>query len=363
MTSTSLGWLRYGARETLQPVLRRLSHATGVALAKPAWVSIGLTHRCNCRCIHCDIWKLPPSEELGGAAWRRVIEDLGGWLRAGRLHFSGGEPLLRRELPELIRTASLNGFLVGVVTNGLLLTRPKAEELLAAGLFTLDVSLDSLDPGAHDRIRGVEGAHARAVEAIETMVSLGAGNRTSIACVLSSANIDGVEALVGWVRTMGLRGISIQVLEENFEGPHRRGWQSTHPLWVRDPHAVEHLSERLLSLRAAGAPILNHPRQLELLPEYYRQPERIEGLPCLVGYLNLGIGPRGDVRLCHRLPPLGNVLENSPREVWRSHTAKVRRKQVAACERGCKILNCNYPPGPLTRLRRLAAMRGVPRAS
>jgi MoaA/NifB/PqqE/SkfB family radical SAM enzyme len=352
-----LRWARYGGQEAVQTVLRRISHATGTALAKPAWVSIGITHRCNCRCVHCDIWKLAPQDELGLQDWRGIIEDLGAWLGSCRLHLSGGEPLMRPDLVELVRVASRNGFLVGVVTNGVLLTRRKAEELLAADLFSLDVSLDSLEPSVHDGIRGVDGACARAVEAIENMISLGGGSRTSVACVLTSSSMAHVEPLVHWVQDRGLRGISVQVLEENFEGRRRIGWQDGHPLWIRDVSAVEALSRRLLALRESGAPILNHPHQLELLPRYYEQPEVIEDVPCLVGHLNLGIGPRGDARLCHRLPTIGNVRDSSARHVWRSGTANARRRQVAACNRGCKILNCNFPPGPLTRARRLIAMR------
>jgi MoaA/NifB/PqqE/SkfB family radical SAM enzyme len=264
---------------------------------------------------------------------------------------------MRSDLVELVGAASRHGFLVGVVTNGMLLTRRTAEALISAGLFSLDISLDSLDPVVHDGVRGVGGACRRALNAVETMISLGAGSRTSIACVLTSANIDHVEPLLRWVQGRGLRGLSLQVLEENFEGPRRIGWHEDHPLWIRDVTAVERLSDRLLALRAAGAPILNHPAQLRLLAEYYQQPERLEHVPCLVGYLNLGIGPRGDARLCHRLPTIGNVLDSPARDIWRSAAAKARREQVAACTRGCRILNCNFPPGPLTRARRLIAIR------
>ncbi len=359
MKRGALRWFRYGGQEVVQAVLRRISHSTGTAVAKPAWVSIGITHKCNCRCVHCDIWKLEPEAELGVQEWCTVLDGLAAWLGSGRLHFSGGEPLMRADISDLIGVASRNGFLVGVVTNGMLLTRRKAEELLAAGLFSLDVSLDSLDTAVHDSIRGVDGACARALQAVETMVSLGAANRTSIACVLTSANIEHVESLVRWVQDQGLRGISVQVLEENFEGRQRIGWHHDHPLWIRDVSAVELLSRRLLALRSSGARVLNHPAQLRLFPSYYQHPDGIEAVLCLVGHLNLGIGPRGDVRLCHRLPAIGNVLDSPPRDIWRSATAAARRKQVAACRRGCRILNCNFPPGPLTRARRLLAMRRI----
>jgi MoaA/NifB/PqqE/SkfB family radical SAM enzyme len=357
VTGTPLRWLQYGSRELLQPGLRRLSRLTGAILADPAWVSIGLTHRCNCRCVHCDIWKLPAQQELSLDQWTTIIDSLASWLGPTRLYISGGEPLMRDDLVELVAVASRRGFLVGVVTNGMLLTRQRARDLLEAGLFSLDVSLDSLTPSVHDGIRGVNGACDQAVAALDTMISLGAGARTSVACVLSSANLDHVTELVRWVSGRELRGVSVQVLEENFEGPQKPGWYRDHPLWIHDVAAVEALTERLLGERAAGAPILNHPRQLKLLPSYYADPESMRGFPCLVGLVNLGIGPRGDVRVCHRLPPVGSALENPPRKLWRSQAAHTRREQIARCDRGCKILNCNFPPGPLTRARRLLAMR------
>ena len=363
MMNGPLRWVTYGIGELAQAGLRRASRLTGTALCKPAWISIGLTERCNCRCLHCDIWKLPARSELSSEQWTRIVNELADWLGPSRLYISGGEPLMRPDLTELVRRASGRGFLVSVVTNGMLLTPTYAQELVAAGLFSLDVSLDALDPAVHDRIRGVGGACARSIQALETMISSGQGRRTSVACVLTSANLGSVEELVDWVESRELRGISIQVLEENFEGPRRAEWYRNHPLWIEDAAAVESLSARLLERRAAGAPILNHPRQLTLLSSYYRQPERMEEFPCLVGLVNLGIGPRGDARLCHRLPPLGNVLEDTPRNLWRSHAARDRREQVARCSRGCKILNCSFPPGPLTRARRLLAMRRKPRGT
>lgn len=347
---------RYGLREGFQILLRRLSRLSGMCLSKPASVGICLTTRCNCRCIHCDIWKISTHNELDTDRWKALIDDLADWLGGIRLYITGGEPLLRRDVQDIVRHASDRMFLVGLVTNGALLNAPMAEGLLDAGLFSLDVSLDSVTPGIHDRVRGVDGTWAKAVAGIDIIRSLGAGRRASIACVLTSANIGEVERLVEWVAERDLRGISFQVLEENFEGPQRPAWHLQHPLWLRDPAAIEKVIGRLLALQSQGLPILNHPGQLRLIPRYYQQPDRIEKPPCTVGWMNFGIGPTGDVRFCHRLPSIGTVADQTPGEVWRSPRAAATRRQAQRCNLGCKILNCNFPPGIATRLKRLITL-------
>ncbi len=158
--------------------LRRkiLSRVKG-AIPRELW--IGVTHRCQCNCVHCYVGSMlnRPAEELSGEELRRVIKNA---RRLGFLDicFLGGEPLLRGDITELIRLASSMGLLTTIYTNGILVTRERARELKEAGLFFCCVSIDSAVAEEHNRLRGHAGCFEKATAGITYLQE--AGIRCSI---------------------------------------------------------------------------------------------------------------------------------------------------------------------------------------
>lgn len=118
---------------------------------KPVLCNYYVTYRCNARCSFCDIWERPsPYVTLENA--QRNFEDLKR-LGVRIIDFTGGEPLLHRQLPELLHMAQHMGFVTTVTTNGLLY--PKQAEKLRGKIDMLHLSLDSPDKATHDKGRGV----------------------------------------------------------------------------------------------------------------------------------------------------------------------------------------------------------------
>ncbi len=140
----------------------------------PSFVTLAVTYRCQCRCAHCyaDSPSRPRENELGTEELRSALRQIRG-LGAMAVHFSGGEPLLRDDLFELIGYARSLGLLTRVNSNGLLLDEANVRRLKAAGVTECGVSLDSADPAVHDRFRGTAGLHERAVRGIRTLVRHG----------------------------------------------------------------------------------------------------------------------------------------------------------------------------------------------
>lgn len=144
---------------------------------------VSVTDRCNLRCTYCmpaEVFgpghAFLPREELLSfeeiTRLARVFVALG----VGKLRITGGEPLLRRDLPELVgRLAGLEGVLdVALTTNGLLLPR-LARDLKAAGLRRVTVSLDSLDPGVFGQMNGLGVSPQRVLDGIEAALQAGLG--------------------------------------------------------------------------------------------------------------------------------------------------------------------------------------------
>ncbi|OPY03834.1 MAG: Antilisterial bacteriocin subtilosin biosynthesis protein AlbA [Syntrophus sp. PtaB.Bin001] len=142
------------------------SHLLQFSKDKRPVVVWNMTRRCNLRCIHCysSSQNIQYSDELTNAEAKLMIEDLAAF-GCPVLLFSGGEPLMREDLPELAQYAVSRGMRAVLSTNGTLLTREKVAVLKKIGLSYIGVSLDGLQ-ATHDRFRGKTGAFDAALKGI-----------------------------------------------------------------------------------------------------------------------------------------------------------------------------------------------------
>src|SRR5436305_13389670 len=126
-----------------------------VARRRPVLVHFEVTLRCNARCSFCDYWKTSPEarqDEL------RSFADAARYFKPMLVTFTGGEPLLRRDLEELVAAVDRAVRLkyVTLITHGGMLTAERAASLWHAGIHQFSISLDYLD-GRHDLARGIPG--------------------------------------------------------------------------------------------------------------------------------------------------------------------------------------------------------------
>jgi len=133
----------------------------------PAVGNLAVTHRCQCNCVHCSAEPFvnPSRDELTTDEFKQVIDGTLN-LGASLVIFTGGEPLLRPDLCELIQYVDKDKAMPMIFTNGWHLEE-KAEDLAAAGLATLKISVDSPDPEEHDRLRALPGVYKRAMAGAE----------------------------------------------------------------------------------------------------------------------------------------------------------------------------------------------------
>ena len=339
--------LRYshaGIIHLKRSVLARRSRERHTPLGPPLSVAIGITTKCNSRCLHCDVWKQPPRHDLSTNEWKQVFNELGEWLTPAHISIAGGEPFLRKDLFELIIHASTVGLLPSVVTNGTISSPEYISRISNLPLASLIISIDSYSPGPHDYLHGMDGAHRRAVDLVEGLLQKGWGPRLRIAAVLTAANHDEIVRLAKWSDSQGIGGFTVQPLGEPFERNHQKGWYDESPLRITNPDTLRTLIAELISLKESGVSIMNPVRQLEALPDYYEHPERAVFLPCLVGSTTLGIGPDGDLRFCPYHRPFGRWGDGSLKSQWYGDAAAKSRERILRCTRGCSIMNCAFSP-------------------
>lgn len=154
----------------------------------PVLCNYYVTYRCNATCGFCDIWERP-SPYVTPANVRENLRDLQR-LGVRVIDFTGGEPLLHRQLPDLLREAKQMGFITTVTTNGLLY--PKQAERLCGLIDMLHVSLDSPVADEHDRSRGVK-CFDKVMESIAIAQQL--GERPDILFTVFEHNVAQIQAV------------------------------------------------------------------------------------------------------------------------------------------------------------------------
>lgn len=138
-------------------------------MAAPLVANYYLTYRCNARCHFCDIWALEPKDEATIETIEVNLKDIRR-LGVKYVDFTGGEPLLRKDAPEIFRMAKAMGFATSMTTNTILYPQ-RAEEMQGIVDF-LNFSLDGADAETHDQSRGVQ-IFDTLVQSVEVAQSLG----------------------------------------------------------------------------------------------------------------------------------------------------------------------------------------------
>ncbi|MDX9746146.1 MAG: 12,18-didecarboxysiroheme deacetylase [Syntrophales bacterium] len=178
------------------------SHLLQFAAVKRPVVVWNMTRRCNLRCVHCYSQSQNKAypEELTTAEGKVLIDDLASF-SCPVILFSGGEPLMRDDLSELVRHATDRGIRAVISTNGTLITDDFARTFTKIGLSYVGVSLDGLRE-THDRFRGVKGAFDGAMTGIRRC--LDAGIKVGIRFTINRQNASDIPFIFDLIEAEGI---------------------------------------------------------------------------------------------------------------------------------------------------------------
>ena len=268
-------------------------------LAKYAWltarrmpvlVHFEVTLRCNARCGFCDYWKTDPSARKDEAA---SYADAARYFNPMLVAFTGGEPLLRRDLESLVSAVAgvLRLKYIMLLTHGGMLTPERAQSLWSAGINQFNISLDYLDE-RHDSARGIPGLSARILGTVAQMRAAGIDS-IRFNTVIKRDNLDEVMRIVRHASELGC-GVNLSVYTDAKNG-------NRDHLLDGETHArLDALVTELLSFkRRRRGVITNSDYYLEQLPRYVRG-EMTE--PCRSGIRTIHLNPSGHVKRCPDFP-------------------------------------------------------------
>lgn len=308
----------------------------------PTHAIIAVTDRCNARCVMCDIWQKPAGIELRPEDYSRLPSSL------KEINVTGGEPLLRSDLADVIRAMQRQcpGVRIVLSTNGLLPGR--LEKLLEAvkGI-AVRISLDGMD-GLHDRIRGIEGAFDRVIESLEVARRAGITD-LGLSATMTRQNAGTVGDVQAFAREQGLEfTVTVahsssfffgdQTSEEPDSAPavadmetiRGRLYESAHP---KDWFRAYYISGLIDVLRGCPRPVRCHAGR----DFFYMDPE-------------------GNVYPCHILERrMGNITEKSFEQMLAEDPSVL--KAVAGCGQRC-WMTCTVAPEMRRKLPEYAARVG-----
>jgi MoaA/NifB/PqqE/SkfB family radical SAM enzyme len=326
------------ARHLRSGLAEELYLLTGKDATKPVTIYGTVNEVCNYKCRYCECWRMPEYKpEMTIEEWKKAILDLKSFLGQFHMQFSGGEPYIKKGFLDLIEFCHGEQVSWGVVTNGSAFLSDKVvRATIAAKPFTINISIDSRRSEIHDFSRGIAGSLDRVVAGIGKLASAkkeaGLSFPIVIKPVVHRLNFRFLSEMVSWIQEIG--GTVI-----NFQPVDRWTPETYDELWINDGKDLEDLAkvrDELLAMKRAGAPILNSEAVLLAWEQHFREEKASpEYLPCRVGLRNYFIRPNGDVELCWFYKTVGNVKQNTAREIWYGDEAKQRRKETVACDSLC----------------------------
>jgi pyrroloquinoline quinone biosynthesis protein E len=266
-----------------------------------------LTYRCPLRCPYCSnplaLRDFP--EALSAADWARVFREAAA-LGAVHVGLTGGEPSTRRDLAEIVRAAADAGLYTHLVTAGLPLDADGLAVLRAAGLRSVQVSVQDAEAAASDAIAGTacferKLALARAVRALGLPLTLNV--------VLHRRNLSRTRELIALARALDADRLELANAQY-------QGWALANRRALLPARAQLEAAERVVAEEKARSP---RPEILFVLPDYFRDRPK----PCMGGWgrTHLIVTPDGRALPCHGAAELPlafwNVRERSLVECWR----------------------------------------------
>ncbi len=236
--------LRYGRHSSNLP-----SHLLQFSKDKRPVVVWNVTRACNLKCVHCYAHATSgsTSDEMSTAEGRRMIDDLAAF-GAPVLLFSGGEPLVRKDLPELAAYAVEKGMRAVISTNGTLIDRPTSQTLKQIGLSYVGISLDGLEP-VNDHFRGVKGAYKKALQGIENCQK--AGIKVGLRFTINKRNVEEIPGIFDLLEEMEIPRVCFYHLVYAGRGSQLVEEDLTHD---ETRAAVDLIIDRTRDLHAKGKP-------------------------------------------------------------------------------------------------------------
>jgi PqqA peptide cyclase len=268
-----------------------------------------LTYSCPLQCPYCSnpVNFEHYTNELDTQEWQRILDEAAA-LGVVQVHFSGGEPLLRKDIVQIIKKARDLNLYSNLSTGGTLLTEKLVRELRSAGLDSLQISIQDADSLNSDYISGGLGSFDKKKKA--ALLAKNAGFPLTINVVLHKQNLDNIEAIIGLAEDIGAE--RLELANTQFNGWALKNRNLLLPTRTQVEHAVSVVESARLRLKGKM-------EILYVVPDYFEQYPK----PCLYGWgrVFMTITSDGIVLPCQAAREISelqfeNIRNKSLEKIW-----------------------------------------------
>ncbi len=314
----------------------------------PMNLTIGVSFNCNSRCRTCNAWK-KKSKDLTYKEWDKIFQSLGKapfWFTV-----SGGEPFLRKDLTEIVKSLYRNcqPKIINIPTNGLLyrIIPQKVEEISKScpkSQIIVNLSLDGIGK-KHDGIRGVPGSFKKAMATYKSLRKLKYPNFTlGIHTVISKFNVEEIPQIYKHLMQLNPDSYVTEIAEER-EELDTKGMDIT-PTEEKYSQAVDFLTEEIKKKKFKKISKITQAFRIQyyqIVKKTLQQKKQI--IPCYAGFASGQIDPEGNVwPCCIKAEVMGNLAENNFdfKKIWKSSKADEIREEIKSKKCYCPLANSSY---------------------
>ncbi|HOC67657.1 MAG TPA: radical SAM protein [Candidatus Hydrogenedentes bacterium] len=322
--------IRRGANVIVSRYLRRPPRYLPVIL-------LFVTERCNLHCRMCGVCERPtaPSvdDELTFHHYKSLIETASARLGTTLVSIGGGEPLLRRDIFDIIRCAADAGMSVHICTNGLLINRERAVNLRDSGIAAVSISLDSPDAASHEYLRG-SGTFEATIDAIQLLREVAPEIQVGINYLITRLNFHNMETMVGLAEHLGVQQIKFAPIHMNLLHRHKAE-EEFRELFFSESDLPE-LREEILRLKKRCRKSFlstTSPAFFDGIVPFYQVARR--SFRCYAGYAICAVGPTGQVAPCCDMDSPFSVKDTPIDVLWRDPAFHELRGRVDRCSARC----------------------------
>jgi PqqA peptide cyclase len=292
-----------------------------------------VTHRCPMRCVYCSnpLALEPASRELDTDTWRRVLDEAAD-LGVLQVHFSGGEPLARKDLVQLVDHATRQGLYTNLITSAVLLDSELLARLVDAGLEHVQISFQDTVAAEGDRIGGLADAHRKKLAAARLVTE--AGLPLTVNAVVQRHNAGRIVEFIGLAVGLGARRLEVANVQYY-------GWGLLNRAALMPTR--EQLDATTAAVEAARAQLAGVLTIDYVIPDYYaRMPKA-----CMGGWGRqfLNVDPAGRVLPCHAATTIPGmtfetVHDRGLADIWQNSEAFNRFRGTQWMPEPCA--SCEY---------------------
>ncbi len=308
-----------------------INHTTGKRLA-PISTYIAVTSRCMYNCWHCSAKRFikdkdDTSKEMSTDEVKKIVKYLQN-LGVGIIGFTGGEPLLRKDLEEIIATID-NRSIAFIFSNGYSLSYEKAKALKQAGLFGVGISIDSLCKENHDKKRGYIGAYDNSINAMRNSKKAGLYTMAQTVCTKEMLNSKEIYELARYLKKLGID--ELRILEPIPCGA---------LLINKDEIFNLEDKKKLINLHIEFNKNKEYPKT-----SVFPYIESKDQFGCGAGVQHSYIDNEGNFMPCDFVPEaFGNVLNEDIKEIWNNMHKKLGKAKTYCYAKKCYKCNENQLP-------------------